>query len=116
FSTKLTGRHLKFMWSLLSLFAYVNYLNGLSITSKDLKITIPETIVSETTNTPETIDLTREIHSTNNDIVITSATKKTTIKRKLEKNKDKNIYITTFSNNISSPSKNAKSIIEDRKE
>ena len=28
----------------------------MSITSKDLKITIPETIVSETTNTPETID------------------------------------------------------------
>src|SRR5699024_7041894 len=114
FSDKLTNKHLKFMWALLSLYVYVNYLDGLTINSKDLNIRIPETIVNEVKDTPKTIDLTNDLYSTNKEMVIMKHENNVIIKSKTKN--DKNNYITTFNSSISNVAKEEKAIIEGRKE
>lgn len=114
FSDKLTNKHLKFMWALLSLYVYVNYLDGLTINSKNLNIRIPETIVNEVKDTPKTIDLTSDLYSTNKEMVIMKPENNVIIKSKTKN--DKNNYITTFNSSISNVAKEEKAIIEGRKE
>lgn len=113
---KLSNKHLKFMWSLLSIYSYVNYLNGEDIQSKDLNIKIPETIVNEIRLTPKTIDLTHDIFSTNKSLEVINSGKKITVKSNSSHDNDKNKYLTIFNNNISSAVKNEKSLIDGRKE
>ena len=113
---KLSNKHLKFMWSLLSIYSYVNYLNGEDIQSKDLNIKIPETIVNEIRLTPKTIDLTHDIFSTNRSIEPIKLCNKVAIKNNLSKKNDKNKYLTTFNNSVSTAVNNEKSLIKGYKE
>ena len=116
FESKLTSKHLKFMWSLLSLYSYINYLNGESIKSKDLNIRIPETIVNEIRSTPVTFDLTFDIFSTNKSLEVIRSGKKSTVKSNASNENDKNTYLTIFNNNITNTVRSEKSLIDGRKE
>lgn len=114
--SQLTSKHLKFMWALLSLYSYINYLNGETVKSKDLNIRIPETIVNELKSTPVTFDLTFDIFSTNKSLEVISSGKKVTVKSNSSHENDKNKYLTIFNSNISNAVRNEKTLLKERKE
>lgn len=115
-SDKLTSKHLKFMWALLSLYVYINHLNGVPINSKDLNIRIPETIVNKLRNTPDTIDLTGDLYTTNKELDVINSGNKITITTNSKIDNKKRRYLTTFNGNISAPSKDEKALIDGRNE
>src|SRR5699024_10165913 len=57
FEKGITNKHLKFMWAALSLFSYINYIEGKAIIADDLNLKIPKTMINKVNIVPETYDL-----------------------------------------------------------
>lgn len=113
FENGLSNKHLKFVWAALSLFTYINYLEGKTIKSGNMNIKIPKTIINKVNIVPETNDLMSEIYSINNALILSEQNNEYHVSNNKEINKNR--YITTFSKNISNGTKNKLADINNRK-
>lgn len=113
FEKGLSKKHLKFMWSALSLYSFINYLDGERIKTIDINIKIPETIIEKVNIVPETIDLSNEIKTINNSLIISKSnnTSVVSVNDKINKNR----YLTTFNENITSGINKIEANISNRK-
>lgn len=103
FEKGITNKHLKFMWAALSLFSYINYIEGKAIIADDLNLKIPKTMINKVNIVPETYDLMPELTSINKGVTLSSQNNEYTVSVNNIINKNK--YITTFSENITKGSK-----------
>lgn len=103
FEKGITNKHLKFMWAALSLFSYINYIEGKAIIADDLNLKIPKTMINTVNIVPETYDLMPEITSINKGLTLSSQNSEYTVS--VNNIINKNRYITTFSENITKGSK-----------
>ena len=113
FDNGLSNKHLKFMWAALSLYSYINYIEGKTIMTKDINLTIPETVINKVNLVPETIDLMPEINTINNGLNVSIHDTQYIVS--VNKEVSMNRYLTTFGNNITKGSKNEIADITNRK-
>ncbi|WP_026858343.1 hypothetical protein [Jeotgalicoccus psychrophilus] len=113
FEKGLSNKYLKFMWAALSLFSYINYIEGQKISAENINIKIPQTVINEVNIVPTTSDLMPEINTINNGLTLSNYNNKYTVSVNNEVNKNR--YLTTFSKNISKGTENEKANIKDRK-
>lgn len=113
FENGLSNKHLKFMWAALSLYSYINFIEGKEISTEDINIRIPQTVVNKVNIIPETNDLMSEISTINNGLIVSSHDNeyKVSINKEIQKNR----YLTTFSKNITKGTKNELADIANRK-
>ncbi|WP_411843719.1 hypothetical protein [Salinicoccus sp. HZC-1] len=112
FNGKITNKYVKFLWALLSLHTYINYLQGKRTTPNFINLTIPKSMINELNKTPQLIDLTPEIISINDNLILTSLGRELNVMS--SDKKDKNRYLATFTNNLTEGTSHKKAIIENR--
>ena len=113
FESGLSNKHLKFMWAALSLYSYINYIQGKSITSGNVNLKIPKTIINTVNIVPETKNLMPELNTINNGLIVSTDDNEYNVS--INKEVSKNRYLTTFSKNISKGTKNELANIKNRK-